>query len=149
MALEYRLTLDGMTPVEEVARRALPDPEERPTGIPPVLSADLLDRYGFSVSVRAGQNGYVDVDSDQGAWEWEPKDYVSITFRMDKFADPAWEVINMVTIVRRVLTTGPEDAVLVVNGDMLLFTRLGGELVKHRRDRWWTTFAAANDLIRG
>ena len=147
MALEYRLMIDGTTPVEEVARRALPDREERPTGIPPVLSVDLADRYGFDVSVRAGQNGYVDVDSDQGPWEWEPKAYVSVTFRMDKFADPVWEVINMLTIVRRVLGSGSEDAILVVNGDMLLLARFGGTLVKHRRARWWTTFTAANDLI--
>ncbi|UQU63950.1 SitI3 family protein [Couchioplanes caeruleus] len=149
MALDYRLTLAGTTPVDQVAERAYPDPDERPTGTPPLLSADLLERLGFSTTVRAGRNGYVDVLSDDGSWEWEPEEYVNLGFRMDKFADPQWNISNMLTVVRRVLTSGSEDAAFVFNGDVLLLTRLGGELVKHRRDGWWSSYAGADDIIPG
>ena len=149
MALEYDLTLGAATPVEQLAERAVPEAEERPTGTPRLLSADLYNRYGFELTILAGQNGYVSATSDTGMWEWEPKDYVSVGFRMDKFADFEWEVANMLTVVRRVLQSGNEDAAFVLNGDVLLFTRFGGELVKYRRDGWWTSYAAANDLIPG
>jgi hypothetical protein len=147
MALEYELTLAPATSVEEIARRALPDPAERPTGTPPLLSAGLVERYGFGVTVLAGLEGYVEAATETGRWEWEPAAYVSLTFRMDKFADPSWEVTNMLTIVRRVLDSGTEDAALVLNGNELLLTRFDGESAKHGRHDWWQTYAGANDLI--
>ena len=149
MSLDYRLTIAGSTPIEQVAERALPEPDERPTGTAPLLSANLVDRHGFGVSVRGGRNGYVDVVSDQGAWEWEPAAYVSVAFHVDKFADLSAVVIDMLTVVRRVLASGPEDAALVLNGDILLLTRLDGILTKHHRDTWWSNYAGADDLIRG
>jgi len=149
MSLDYRLTLAGSTPIEQVAERALPEPGERPIGVPPILSADLYDQYGFGVTIRAGRNGYVDVVADEGSWEWEPEDYVAIGFDVDKFADMQWVATNMLTVVRRVLATGPEDAALVQNSDVLLLTRFGGVLVKHRRDRWWGHYVGANQLIPG
>lgn len=147
MALEYRLTLAGTTPVDQVAERTLPDPAERPTGTAPLLSAALFDRYGFSVTIRAGQNGYLDVDSNDGSWEWKPDSYVAVTFRMDKFADANWTVINMLTAVRRLLDTGPEDAALVLNGDILLLTRLAGTLTKHHRNTWWSAYPTAPETL--
>ena len=149
MAIEYRLTLAGNTPVEQVAERALPDLDERPTGTPPLLAADLYQRYGFDLTIRAGQNGYFDAESDNGMWEWEPEAYVAVTFRMEKNADTDRALINMLTVVRRLLDTGPEDAVLVLNGNWLLFTRFGGALTKHRREVWWENYPVVNDVIRG
>ena len=49
----------------------------------------------------------------------------------------------MLTVVRRVLDTGNEDAALIFNGDILLFTRFSDGLIKHRRDGWWTSYAGA------
>ncbi|WP_199515637.1 SitI3 family protein [Nucisporomicrobium flavum] len=147
MALEYELTLEGSIPVEQLATRAVP--EEHPTGTPELLSADLYDRYGFELTILAGENGYVSASSDTGMWEWEPTAFTSIGFRMDKFADFTWEVTNMLTVVRRVLQTGEENAVLVLNSDVLLFTRFGGELVKHRREPWWDHYAGANEILPG
>ena len=149
MSLDYRLTLAGRTPIEQVAERALPEPAERPTGTAPLLSAKLLERHGFDVTVRSGRNGYVDVMADQGPWEWEPGDYVSVAFHVDKLADPATVALGMLTAVRRVLAGGPEDAALVLNGDILLLTRLDGALTKHHRDTWWSSYPGADDLIRG
>ncbi|MEV4706551.1 SitI3 family protein [Actinoplanes sp. NPDC049316] len=149
MALEYELTLAGATSLEELAERALPDPAERPAGTESPLFVDLFERYGFAVWVSAGRNGYVDVETDSGAWEWEPDFYVSVTFRMDKFADSSWKVTNMLTVVRRVLGSGPEDAVLVLNSDVLLLTRFDGVLSKHRRNEWWDHYAGANDIVPG
>ena len=148
MATEYRLTLAGSTPAEQVAERALPDPVDRPTGTPHLLAADLYDRYGFEVTVRAGENGYYDAESDNGMWEWEPAAYVAVTFRLEANADSDRALVAMVLAVRRVLQTGPEDVALVLNGNWLLLTRCDGVVVKHRRDKWWGTYAAANDLIR-
>jgi hypothetical protein len=51
----------------------------------------------------------------------------------------------MLVAVRRMLLTGREDAALVLNGNWLLLNRVDGVLVKHRRDTWWQTYAAAND----
>ncbi|PRY27993.1 SitI3 family protein [Pseudosporangium ferrugineum] len=149
MAIEYRLTLAGSTPVERLAERALPDPDERPAGTESPLSVNLDDRLGFAVFVSAGRDGYFDVESDDGPWEWEPELHVSVTFRMDKEADPQWKVTNMITIVRRVLATGPEDAVLVLNGDYVLLKRFGGKLVKHRRESWWSSYTAADSILPG
>lgn len=147
MALEYRLTLAGSTPPAQMAERALPVPVESPAEIAPVLRASLYDTHGFAVTIRAGQRAYVSAESDSGLWEWEPATYVSVGFRMDKEADHEWEVVNMLTIVRRILETGPEDAALVFNGDVLLLTRLDGVLVKHRRDGWWASYPATNEVI--
>ena len=149
MAIEYDLTVAGSTPINQMAERALPDLAERPTGMPPLLSRDLDDQYGFGVTVLGGTKGYIDALSDGGSWTWEPADYTSVGFRLDKSADRKWAVINMLTVVRRVLNTGGEDAAFVLNGDVLLFTRFGGELVKHNRDKWWTNYREADDLIPG
>ena len=149
MALEYELTLGGSTPAEQVLLRALPDPSERLSGPEFPLSVSLKDRYGFSVSVWTGRDRYIAVESDDGLWEWEPADCTILTLTMDKFAEPGWKVINMLTVVRRVLETGPEDAVLVLNSDNLLLARFGGIVTKHRRDAWWSHYAGADAIIGG
>ena len=149
MSIEYRLTIAGNVPVNLVAERAFPDPSERPTGTASLLSADLYDRSGFGVTIRADHNGYVEIESDQGIWEWEPETYLDLTFRMDKDADPNWAVINMLTVVRRVLATGPEDIAFTFNIDSLLLTRFDGTLVKHNRGGWWANYPGADQLIPG
>ena len=147
MSLDYRLTLADGAPVEQVAARGWPDLDERPTGTVPLLSANLAGRYGFNVSIRAGQHGYVDAMSDDGQWEWEPGDYVNVAFHVDKSADFGILVINMLTVVRRLLTSGQEDAALVLNGDILILARFNGEVAKHNRETWWAFYPAADQLI--
>lgn len=148
MAIEYELTLAGHTDVEDVARRAFPQPAELPTGAVPLLSADLVARYGFGVTVLAEQDGYVEGESDDGMWTWEPGPGVVLSFRMDKFTDPTRNVTSMLTAVRRVLGTGPEDASLTLNSDVLLFVRSAGVVTKHRRE-WWSNYAGADAIIGG
>jgi hypothetical protein len=75
-------------------------------------------------------------------WSWEPPDYISLTFRLDKFADRTPTIINMLTVIRRVLDTGTEDAALTQNGDILLQTRTANTLTKHRHS-WWTAHSEA------
>ncbi|GIE95890.1 hypothetical protein Ari01nite_33550 [Paractinoplanes rishiriensis] len=87
-----------------------------------------FDKYGFQVTVRGGRNGYVEADADDGTWEWEPDPFVAVGFRLDKDADREWVLTNMVTVVRRILFTGPEDAAFVFNGEVLLCTRLKTDL---------------------
>jgi hypothetical protein len=55
----------------------------------------------------------------------------------------------MLTVVRRILDTGPEDATFDFNGDILLFARRNGELTKHRRETWWEHYSSGNQLIPG
>jgi hypothetical protein len=148
MALEYDLKLGGNIPVESLAERAFPDPEERPAGTGSPLWVDFWEKYGFGVTVFAAKNGYIDVETDDGRWEWEPEAYAAVSFRMDKFADFHWEVVNMLTVVRRVLDSGPENAALILNGDVLLLARFDGVLVKHRRT-WWESYPGADDIISG
>jgi hypothetical protein len=149
MALEYRLTLGGDTPPEQVAERALPVPAETSPDIAPVLWADMMDSHGFSVTIRAGKNGFVEAAADQGVWEWEPDTFVSVGFRIDKNADHEWAVVNMLSIVWRAFQTGSEDAALVFNGDLLLLTRIDGVVAKHHRDGWWTSYPATNAVFDG
>jgi hypothetical protein len=147
MALEYRLTLAGDTSAEEVARRALPVPVESPAETAPVLHAGLLESHGFTVAIRAGTNAYISAESDGELWEWEPETYVSVAFRVSKEAAHEWAVVNLLTIVRRVLETGSEDAALVFNGDLLLLTRIDGVLAKHNRAGWWSSYPATNAVF--
>ena len=149
MSLDYRLTLAGAIPVEQIAERALPSPDERPTGTAPLLSVRLAERYGFDVSVHAGRNGYVDALSDNGEWEWEPADYVDVSFHVDKVTEMDVVAINLLTVTRRVLNSGPEDAALVLNGDILLLARFQGALVKHNHEKWWSYYPVAEQLFPG
>ncbi|MET8150269.1 SitI3 family protein [Actinoplanes sp. NPDC049668] len=149
MALEYRLVLAGDTPIDQVAERAFPDVSERPTGAPPRLTADHLERYGFIVTVLPGRDGYFDLETDNGSWVWEPKSHVRVHFRLDKFADLRWAVANMLGVVRRALDAGPEDAIFDFNGEILLFARLDGKFTKHRRGTWWEHYPSGDQLIPG
>jgi hypothetical protein len=149
VAVEYKLTLAAATPVEQIAERAFPDLGERPVGTVPVLTAYLSEQRGFVVSVVAGESRYIDVLSDDGSWEWEPAPYVSVGFRLDNDADRTWAVSNMMTAVRRILGSGREDAVLVLNGDILLLARLDGVLVRHHSADWWAAHPAADGLMVG
>jgi hypothetical protein len=150
VALEYDLILIGGNTVEQVAERAFPITEERPTGAPPLLrSADIRDQYGFTVSVLRRQVGYVAVESDNGMWEFEPDAHVALTFYLDETADLDWSIANMLTVARRVLDSGNEDALLILDGDYLLLTRFGGSIVKHRRTTWWDHYPEADQVIFG
>jgi hypothetical protein len=143
MAVEYRLILAGDTPVNQIAERAFPEASERPAGTAPRLVADHKEKYGFDVTVMAGSDGYFDLETDDGSWEWEPPSYVRVEFRLDNSADSDRVVANMLAVVRRLLDTGTEDATFDFNGDILLFARCDGELTKHRRGTWWVRYSAA------
>ena len=149
MALEYRLTLAGNTPVNVVAARAFPEANERPAGIAPQLAVDHKEKYGFDVTIVAGRDGYLDLQTDDGSWEWEPESYVGVGFQLDPFADARAVVTNMLTVIRLILVSGPEDATLDFNGDILLLARCNGELTKHRRSTWWERYSSGNQLIPG
>lgn len=149
MAIDYDLTLAGAPSVEQLAARALPDRDERPTGVAPFLTVDLDEKYGFDVTVTTGSDAYINVEADAGVWTWEPRTFALVSFGVDKFAEEDRVVTNMITVVRRVLDSGPEDAVLVLNSDVLLLARLDGKLVKHNREQWWDHYEAANHLIPG
>ncbi|MDG4793474.1 SitI3 family protein [Micromonospora sp. WMMD1082] len=142
MAIEYRLTLAGPIPLEQVAELAAPngvDESIRP-GYPRLLGADLAHTSGYSLSIYAGSNGYLDAEDDDGSqWEWEPDTYVNIVFHMPKDDFLPAATPNMVTAVARVLAGRPEDAALILNGNWLLLTRVAGTLRKHRPS-WWDTY---------
>jgi hypothetical protein len=149
MSLSYRLTLAGHITTDQLAERAFPDPKERPSGPGPTLFVDLHETHGFDVAVRSGRNGHVDAGTDDGDWEWEPDPFAAVSFDIDDVTDRKQLAANLMTVVRRILETGPEDAALVINGDYLLIGRFGGRVVKHSRDRWWSYYPEADAMITG
>jgi hypothetical protein len=42
------------------------------------------ERYGFDVTIVSGTAGYLDLETDDGAYEWEPEAYVRVGFRLDQ-----------------------------------------------------------------
>ncbi|MFD1324587.1 SitI3 family protein [Micromonospora sonneratiae] len=140
MAIEYHLTLAGDIPLEQVAALAAPEAIEAPAppGYPRLLSADLEESRGYTVSITSGSHGYYEAQDDDGSqWEWEPEAYVDATFRMSKNDLSRYGVPNMIAAVARVLAGRTEDAALTLNGDWLLLTRFGGELRKHNVATWY------------
>jgi hypothetical protein len=139
VAIEYRLTLAGDIPLEQVAAIAAPNATETssPAGNR-LLSADLNEERGYSVSITSGTHGYYDAEDDEGAtWEWEPDRYVDINFRISKNDPTDMGTPNMVSAVAQVLTGRPEDVALVLNGNYLLLTRVNGKLRKHNLATWY------------
>jgi hypothetical protein len=142
MAVEYQLTLAGDIPLEEVAAVAAPEAAEIPTpsGGGRLFTADLRDRYGYGVSIFGGRDGYCEAeDGDGSRWEWELESYVDVIYRLSKDQPTDRATSNVVTAVARVLASRAEDAALVLNGNWLLLTRMGGTLRKHR-PTWWNTY---------
>ncbi|MGC4786303.1 SitI3 family protein [Micromonospora sp. DT178] len=139
MAVEFRLTLAGDIPLEQMAELAAPEATEKPTlpGQSRLLSADLYEQRGYAVSITAGSHGYYDAEDDDGSrWEWEPDTYVNVGFRMraDDMGDKG--IPNMLATVARVLDDRAEDAALVQDGNWLLLTRVAGTLRKHNPALW-------------
>ena len=147
MSIYYRLTLAGDIPLRHVADIASPDATETPTlAGNQLLSSDLYEEHGYLVSINSGRHGYYDAEADDGAyWEWEPEVYVNISFDMRTDDMAGKGVPNMVVTVARVLADRTEDAALVLNGNWLLLTRVGGTLRK-RRPQWWAHYRV-DDLI--
>ncbi|WP_026189741.1 SitI3 family protein [Salinispora mooreana] len=139
MAVEYRLTLAGDIPLEQVAELAAPEAVETSTASGGrMLSADLNDERGYVVDITGGRHGYYSAEDDGGAlWEWEPKTYVDVSFymRKDTLADKG--KTHMLAAVARTLAGRAEDAALTLNGDVLMLTRVAGTLRKHNTDGWY------------
>jgi hypothetical protein len=142
------LTLAADSPVVQVAERTAPDPKERPAedGTGGVLSVDLQNHRGFTLTMRSGRRGHYEADGDEGLWEWEPANYVTAGFRIDKEQiEKGTE--NMLGVVARLLDSGSEDAALFLNSDTLLLTRLDGVVRKHGRPSWWSNYPFANEIV--
>lgn len=142
MGTEYALTLAGDVTPESVAALVAPEAIEV-QGLPAderLLSADLDERYGYSVSIYAGVHGYYEAEYDDGSpWIWEPDRYVNVGFRMWKNDPSDRGTTNMVAAVARVLACRTEDAALVLNNNWLLLTRVTGSTHKHF-PTWWDNY---------
>jgi hypothetical protein len=146
VAIEYWLVLEGDLAVDAITTTAFPDPSERPTA---TGFADLYDRLGYGVTIRAGNDGYFQGESDPEVdWLWKPRRYVQMTFRLDK-AHLQRALRNLLPVVARVLTSGSENAAFLLNGDYLLLSRTHGVLTKHRRPQWWDHYGWVDDLVPG
>ncbi|GAB3154547.1 hypothetical protein GCM10027290_49240 [Micromonospora sonneratiae] len=139
VSIDYRLTLAGSAPLEEVAELAGSDFVERGTLTGRrMLSADLFESCGYVVDITAGSDGYYDAEGDGGSlWVWEPERYVDIDFHMRKDALAEMGTPNMLMAVARILAGSAEDAALVLNGNWLLLSRVGGILRKHNVADWY------------
>ncbi|GIE77899.1 hypothetical protein Aph02nite_38490 [Actinoplanes philippinensis] len=149
MALEYKIALIGASSEAEIAERGFPDPTDQLTEVPPLLSADFKERYGFHVTILARDEAYIEVECNEGTWSQQIQGHVSLTFRMDGSADPQWYIANLIAVVRRLLETGNEDFLLILDHDTLLLARLAETLTKHDRVGWWDHFPAADAMIAG
>ena len=72
MAIEFRLTLAGDIPLEQIAALAAPEATEKPAlpGYPRLFSANLSEKLGYTISILKGSNGYYEADDDNGElWE--------------------------------------------------------------------------------
>jgi hypothetical protein len=148
VGIEYRLTLASDIPLEDIAPLVAAHGVEESTqpNYPRLLSADLREELGYTVTIYAGSNGYFDAEDDDGIqWEWEPDTYTNVVFDLRKNDPPDDVVPTMVSAVGRVLASRQEDAALVLNGNWLLLTRVGGELRRHR-PTWWSHYGI-DDLI--
>ncbi len=91
MGIEYRLTLAGDIPLENLAPLVAPHGVEESAlpGYPRLLTADLREELGYTVTVSAGSSGYFDAEDDDGTqWEWEPDTYTNIIFDLRKTTHP-------------------------------------------------------------
>ncbi len=149
MSLDYTLTLATSATATQIAARTLPDEWNWIPGSGSVLSADLHQTLGIDISLWADRHGYVDARSDEGMFEWEPDPFVTVIFNLDGPFDREQAAANMINAIRGVLDSGPEDATLVINGDLLLLTRFDGRITKHNRERWWSAYPAADRVIPG
>ncbi|KXK62667.1 hypothetical protein AWW66_07010 [Micromonospora rosaria] len=149
MGIDYRLTLAGDIPLEQVAVLVAPEGSCTSTdaGHPRLLTVDCTTERGFGVSVFAGSNGYFDAEDDDGTpWEWEPDRYVNVIFDMAN-DQPDTATADMVAAVARVLADRPEDAALVLDNNWLLLTRTAGMLRTHR-PTWWDNYGLADIFTR-
>jgi len=140
MAIQFRLTLGGDIPLRQIADIAAPEATEKPAlpGHRPYLSAGLYDQLGYAITFTKGTNGYYSAEADNGElWEWEPENYVNITFRMRADDGGEMGVPNMLATVARVLENRPENAALIQNGNWLFLTRFNGIIRKHNVDHWY------------
>ncbi|NJP34171.1 SitI3 family protein [Micromonospora thermarum] len=139
MAIEYRLTLAGDIPLEQVADLAAPGSTETSTlSGGRMLSADLNEAYGYVVDITGGRHGYYCAEDDGGSlWQWEPEAYVDVTFHMRKDTLTDKGKPHMLATVARILAARTEDAALTFNGDFLMLTRVAGTIHKHNADEWY------------
>ncbi|MFG3697582.1 SitI3 family protein [Micromonospora sp. NPDC047620] len=149
MAVEFRLTLAGEIPLDEVAELAAPNAvETRTLSGNRMLTSALNEECGFVVDITSGSHGYYDAEDDDGSlWVWEPETYVDIDFymRKDVLADKG--IPNVLATTARVLNERSEDAALVFNHNLLLLTRVAGSLSKHR-PTWWSHHEADDEIVR-
>lgn len=149
MGIEYRLTLAGDIPLGDLAPLVAPHGVEESTqpNYPRLLSADLGEELGYTVTIYAGSNGYFDAEDDDGTqWEWEPDTYTNVVFDLRKNDPPENVIPTMVSAIGHVLASRQEDAALVLNGNWLLLTRVAGELREHRPS-WWDTYGVQNMIV--
>ena len=133
MGIDYELILEADLPLEKIAALVVSETDgmSQLPGSPRVLTADLNERLGYSVSIFPGRDGYYDAEADDGVqWEWEPEAYIDVTFHMTKNDLSDRGTLNMVAAVARVLDGRPENAALTLDGNWLLLTRMDGAIRK-------------------
>jgi|GEM_PF-5254524 hypothetical protein len=68
MSIDYRLTLAGEIPLEQVAELVAPGARRTTTRSgKPMLSAPLYEEYGYIVDITSGSNGYHEAEDDSGS----------------------------------------------------------------------------------
>jgi len=138
MALEYSLVLLGSLSPEALVVRAFPEPAQRPEFkiSDQAWHADLNKSMGFELVLAPGTKGYFEAAAGADPWAWEPACYLNVGFRFDKFFPRDVALRHMLAIVARVLSSGDEDAALILNGDALRLRREAGTLARFDGGFW-------------
>ncbi|MFC3504674.1 SitI3 family protein [Micromonospora krabiensis] len=140
MSIDYALTLEGGIALERLAEVVAPHTAElrSPAG-GRLLTADLNDEFGYTVTITSGSDGYYAAEDDGGSlWQWEPDQYVDITFHLRKDTVAEQGRPNMLRAVAAILGRWTrEDAALLLNGDWLMLTRVDGRFRKHNAADWY------------
>lgn len=114
------------------------------------MSVDLRDGYGFTLILRTGRNGYYQGQDDDGSeWEWEPDNFVNLTFRMVKDDHVEKGIPCMLRIVSCLLASHTGDVALVLNSEALLLTRFDGVFRRHQRALWWDHYGLTDEAVPG
>jgi hypothetical protein len=133
MSIDYTLTIETESSAEDVLGLVFPDESTRPGYLPSGIAqcADVRESRGFLLYAASGSDGYVEgvpYGSTEASWEWEPAQYVRLTFVLDMEFPHAEAVRNVREAVRLVLEGLSGDAALDLNCGVLLLRRQSGVL---------------------
>lgn len=132
MSLEYTLELASEARLSGLAERLSRVSGYRQTGAGVVAPG---------IHVDFGIPGPLEAETITDEFGFQPR--ASITFRLDKHMEPVKLRVRLLRGCMALLSESTGDAVLLFNGETVIFLRRGGTLVLNRVEGFWTPEALA------